>query len=50
MKKARTTTKVELAATSGILNPSRYRTRTLPSAGAPLRPEDIGQVQAELDI
>ena len=50
MKKARTATKVELAAGSGILNPSRYRTRTLPSAGAPLRPEDIGQVQSELDI
>lgn len=49
-KKGRTTAKVERAAVAGIANASRYRTRTLPSAGALLRPEDIGEVQSTLDI
>ncbi len=37
-------------AVSGILNPSRYRTRNLPAAGALLRPEDVGQTQLGLEI
>ena len=35
---------------SGIINMSRYRTRTLPAAGALMRPDDIGEKQTELDI
>ena len=49
-KKGRTTARVERAASAGIANASRYRTRTLPSAGALLRPEDVGEVQSTLDI
>ncbi len=49
-KKGRLLARVERAEESGILNPARYRTRALPGAGALLRPEDVGEVQASLDI
>ncbi|MBE6959897.1 MAG: topoisomerase IV [Ruminococcaceae bacterium] len=38
------------AADSGIANQSRYRTRTLPSAGAILKPEDASEKQLSFDV
>ena len=35
---------------SGIVNLSRYRTRTLPSAGAILKPEDAQEKQLQIDM
>ena len=35
---------------SEIVNQSRYRTRTLPAAGAILKPEDVGQEQIQLEV
>ena len=35
---------------SGIVNPARYRTRTIPAAGALLRDEDSDEKQIELEI
>ena len=35
---------------SGIVNATRYRTRTIPAAGSLLRPEDIGQEQIQLEV
>ncbi len=35
---------------SGIVNQSRYRTRTIPAAGALLREEDMDEKQIKLDI
>jgi len=35
---------------SGIANPSRYRTRTLPNAGALLKPEDAPEKQISFEI
>lgn len=33
----------------GIVKPARFRTRTLPAAGALVRPEDVGEVQMSLE-
>lgn len=38
------------AADSGIVNQSRYRTRTLPSAGALLKPEDAPEKQISFEV
>ncbi len=35
---------------SGIQNAARYRARTLPAAGALLRPEDSGETQVEMEL
>lgn len=35
---------------SGIVNQSRYRTRTIPAAGALLREEDMDEKQTKLDV
>jgi Fic family protein len=35
---------------SGIVNQSRYRTRTLPSAGAILKPEDAPEKQISFEV
>ena len=35
---------------SGIENQSRYRTKTIPAAGALLKPEDMQEKQEKLDI
>ena len=35
---------------SAVSNAARYRTRTIPAAGALLKPEDQGQQQLMLDI
>ena len=34
----------------GIVNASRYRTRTLPSVGATLKPEDAPEKQIQFDV
>ena len=39
-----------LVSTSGIVNQSRYRTRTLPSAGAILKPEDAPEKQIQFEV
>jgi len=36
--------------TTGIVNPARYRTKTIPSAGAILKPEDLGQQQESFEV
>ena len=48
-KKATLDYAVELSG-SGIVNPSRYRTRTIPAAGALLKGEDSQEKQISLDI
>ena len=35
---------------SGIVNQSRYRSKTIPTSGAILKPEDLGQKQESFDI
>ena len=35
---------------SGIVNQSRYRSKTIPSAGAVLKPEDMGQQQESFEV
>ena len=35
---------------SGIVNQSRYRSRTLPTAGAPLKPEDAPEKQISFEL
>ena len=35
---------------TAITNVGRYSARTLPAAGALVRPEDIGETQMKLDI
>ena len=35
---------------SGIVGQSRYRTKTIPAAGAILKPEDMGQTQESFDL
>ena len=35
---------------SGIVNESRYRSKTVPSAGAILKPEDLGQQQESFEV
>ena len=40
--------RVTLAADTGITNPARYRTRTLPAAGALVKPEDSDEKQITL--
>ena len=48
-KKATVRTAVEAEA-SGIVNLSRYRTRTLPSAGALIKEEDSPDKQIQFDV
>ena len=35
---------------SGLASPARYRVKTLPAAGAALKPEDLPDKQMKLDI
>jgi DNA gyrase subunit A len=35
---------------SGIVNQSRYRSKTIPAAGALLKPEDMPEKQISFDI
>jgi hypothetical protein len=39
-----------VAESSGIVNMSRYRTKTLPSAGAILKPEDAPDKQISFEV
>ncbi len=39
-----------ILAESGIVNQSRYRSKTIPSAGAILKSEDIGQTQESFEV
>ena len=36
--------------TSGIVNESRYRSKTIPTAGAVVKPEDLGQQQESFEV
>ena len=48
-KKAVLERAVELS-TSGIVNESRYRSKTIPTAGAIVKPEDFGQRQESFEV
>ena len=48
-KKAVLERAVELS-TSGIVNESRYRSKTIPTAGALVKPEDLGQQQESFEV
>ena len=48
-KKAVLERAVELSA-SGIVNESRYRSKTIPNAGAVVKPEDLGQKQESFEV
>ncbi len=50
LKKKAGVTHAVLASGSGIVNQSRYRTRTLPSAGAILKPEDAPEKQISFEV
>ena len=48
-KKAVLERAVELSA-SGIVNETRYRSKTIPTAGAVVKPEDLGQQQESFEV
>ena len=50
LKKGRTLTDAAPLAESPVKNLSRYRVRSLPAAGAILRPEDKGEEQIRLEL
>ena len=50
LKKKAIVQDAQLLSTSGIVNESRYRTKTIPSAGALLKEEDSPDKQASFDI
>ncbi len=50
LKKKAGVTHAVLASGSGIANQSRYRTRTVPSAGAVLKPEDAPEKQISFEV
>ncbi len=50
LKKKAGLTHAVLLENSGIVNQSRYRTRTLPSAGALLKEEDAAEKQIQFDV
>ena len=50
LKKKSAVTCAALAAASGIVNQSRYRTRTLPAAGALLKEEDSAEKQISFEV
>ena len=50
VKKKAALSNAVLLSESGIVNQSRYRTRTLPSAGAPLKPEDAPEKQISFEL
>ena len=50
LKRKATLHRAVLLEQSGIVNAARYRTRTLPAAGALLRPEDAEEKQMELEL
>ena len=50
LKKKATLEKAVLLAESGIVNQTRYRAKTIPTAGAILKPEDLGQKQESFEV
>ena len=50
LKKKATLERAAVLSSSGIVNASRYRTKTIPSAGAILKPEDLGQQQERFEV
>ena len=50
LKKKATLERAAVLEGSGVVNPSRYRTKTIPSAGAILKPEDLGQQQESFEV
>ena len=50
LKKKATLEKAAVLSASGIVNASRYRTKTIPSSGAILKPEDLGQQQESFEV
>jgi len=50
LKKKAVLQSAQLLEASGIVNQSRYRTKTIPSAGALLKPEDTGEKQDSFEI
>ena len=50
LKKKSTLTGAILLEQSGIENQSRYRTKTIPAAGALLKPEDMQEKQQKLEV
>jgi len=50
LKKKATLERAAVLSSSGIVNASRYRTKTIPSSGAILKPEDLGQQQESFEV
>jgi DNA gyrase subunit A len=50
IKKKAAVSHAERVSDCGIVNQSRYRTRTLPSAGAILKPEDAPEKQISFEV
>ena len=50
LKKKAVLEKAVLLSASGIVNQSRYRSKTIPSAGAIAKPEDLGQTQEHFEV
>jgi len=50
LKKNRKVENAGLLEKTNIINPSRYRVRTIPGAGAVLKPEDKGEEQLEMEF
>ena len=50
LKKKATLEKAAVLGSSGIVNASRYRSKTIPSSGAILKPEDLGQQQESFEV
>ena len=50
LKKKAVVTRVVPVTDSGIVNQSRYRTRTIPAAGAPLKEEDAPEKQISFEV
>ncbi|MBO5130344.1 MAG: topoisomerase IV [Oscillospiraceae bacterium] len=50
LKKKAVLEKAVLLERSGIVNQSRYRSKTIPTAGAIVRPEDLGQQQESFEV
>ena len=50
LKKKAVLTAALLLEQSGIENPSRYRTKTIPAAGALLKPEDMQEKQQKMEL
>jgi DNA gyrase subunit A len=50
LKKKAVLADAQLLEGSGIVNESRYRTKTIPSAGALLKPEDSPEKQTSFEV